>query len=68
MRSEAHFWSTMNYIHHNPVRHHYVKSWLEWPFSSAHAFLESVGRKEAAALWQMYPVGNYGAGWDEPEL
>jgi putative transposase len=24
MRSDRHFWATLNYVHHNPVRHGYV--------------------------------------------
>jgi len=25
MRNDAHFWATMNYVHHNPVPHGYVQ-------------------------------------------
>jgi putative transposase len=35
MRSDRHFWATLNYVHHNPVRHGYVERWTEWPWSSA---------------------------------
>ena len=65
MKSDRHFWGTVNYIHHNPVKHGYVESWLEWPFSSAASFLERWGREEAAEIWREYPVDEYGAGWDE---
>jgi len=47
MKSERHFWATMNYIHHNPVKHGWANSWQEWPFSSAAAFLESSGPEKA---------------------
>ena len=29
IRSEGHFWATMNYGHHNPVHHGYVDRWGE---------------------------------------
>ncbi len=68
MRSEGHFWATVNYVHHNPVHHGYVEQWMDWPWSSAHDYLREVGREEAARTWQAYPVKDYGKGWDAPEL
>ena len=65
MKSERHFWATINYIHHNPVKHGLVKSWQEWPFSSATQFLEAKGRLEAERLWREFPIGEYGKGWDD---
>ena len=35
IKSHRHFWASVNYIHHNPVRHGYVDKWQEWPWSSA---------------------------------
>lgn len=64
IRSERHFWATMNYIHHNPVHHGYVEHWQDWPWSSAGQFLDSVGRTRALELWQRYPVLDYGKKWD----
>ncbi|HUO08542.1 MAG TPA: hypothetical protein VM008_09610 [Phycisphaerae bacterium] len=68
MKSEGHFWATLNYVHHNPVRHGYVERWQEWPWSSAAAYLERVGRGEAERIWRDYPVGDYGEEWDRPEM
>jgi len=68
IRSQRHFWATINYIHQNPVRHGYASRWNEWPFSSASAFLASVGREKAMEIWKNYPVKDYGAGWDDPGL
>ncbi len=65
MKSERHFWATVNYIHHNPVKHRHVSKWQDWPFSSVHEFLAARGREEALALWQEYPVEDYGKGWDD---
>ena len=36
MRSEGHFFASINYIHANPVKHGYVEKATEWPWSSLH--------------------------------
>jgi putative transposase len=64
MRSEAHYYTTLNYIHNNPVKHGYVKKWTDWPYSSVHFYLETKGREWLADLWRGYPVLNYGEKWD----
>lgn len=64
MRSERHFWATMNYIHHNPVKHGYVKRWQDWPFGSAIDFVERFGRDYCKRMWSEYPIGRYGESWD----
>jgi putative transposase len=65
IKSERHFWSTMNYIHNNPVRHGYVSQWEDWPYTSAHQFLEEYGRGRAQHIWKSYPIDRYGDGWDD---
>lgn len=65
IRGDSHFWATLNYIHHNPVKHGHVTRWQEWPWSSAHDYLETVGYDEAVRLWKQYPVLDYGKGWDD---
>ncbi len=65
IKSERHFWAAMNYVHNNPVRHEYVRQWRDWPFTSAHLFLESMGRDKAKHLWNQYPVDKFGDGWDD---
>ena len=64
MKSERHFWATLNYIHNNPVKHGYVGKWQDWPWGSAGNFLEKMGRDEAKRIWRKYPVGKYGEEWD----
>ncbi len=68
IRSEAHFWATLNYIHHNPVHHGYVEKWADWPYSSVHEFLETVGKEKATEIWRRFPPREYGRGWDDPAL
>ena len=68
VRSEAHRWATLNYIHHNPVHHGYVSRWQDWPFSSAGLYLEAMGRDFAERMWQEYPVLEFGKGWDDAAM
>ena len=68
MRSDGHFWATLNYVQHNPVHHGYVQLWTDWPWSSAREYLAAVGRQEAERRWRAHPVRDYGKAWDAPEL
>ena len=67
MQNDEHYYSTVNYIHHNPVKHGYCSKWTDWPWSSAHEYMERMGRAEALRLWQAYPVEAIGQGWDDAE-
>jgi putative transposase len=68
IKSERHFWASLVYVWHNPVKHGYVERWQEWPFSNAAEWLDSVSRDEATRIWQEYPIDEYGATWDPPDL
>ncbi len=64
IKSERHFWATINYIYNNPVKHGYVKKWGDWTFSSFNLYLENVGRKEAEKVWREYDISDMGKEWD----
>ena len=64
IKSERHFWATMNYVHHNPVQHGYTTRWQDWPWSSAREFLKNEGRQRAIEIWEKYPILDYGKKWD----
>ena len=68
MRSDRHYWATLNYIHHNPVRHGYVERWTDWRWSSAADYLALAGVGEAKSVWQEYALGDYGKDWDDPGM
>jgi putative transposase len=68
MRSERHYLVTINYIHHNPVRHGYVERWTDWRWSSAGEYLAQSGIEEAKRIWSEYPILAYGKDWDEPDM
>ncbi len=67
IRSERHYYTTLNYIHYNPVKHGWSNSAYEWKASSLHWYLEQNGREWLRNLWSKYPVRNYGRGWDDFE-
>lgn len=68
MRTDAHFWATMNYVHNNAVHHGYVGRWQDWPFSSACDYIGRMGREFVEQIWRDYPVLDYGKGWDDAEM
>lgn len=47
IHSERHYYTTLNYIHYNPVKHNYTNSPYDWKESSFHWYLdlESYGRQ-----------------------
>jgi len=65
MRSERHYYTTLNYIHYNPVKHRHVSSPYDWEESSVAWYLEHRGRAWLRDLWKSYPLRAYGRGWDE---
>ena len=64
MRSQRHFHTTLNYIHNNPVHHKWARKWQDWPFSSVHWYLETMGRDWLLQIWKEYPLRDYGKKWD----
>lgn len=64
MRSERHYYTTLNYIHYNPTKHGYAQKPLCWACSSVHWYLEAFGIEWLRDLWRTYPVRDYGKGWD----
>lgn len=68
MRTERHYWASLNYVHHNPVHHGYVARWTDWPWSSAAGYLAQTDPDEAKRIWHEHPLGDYGKGWDEAEM
>jgi putative transposase len=65
IRSERHFWTTINYIHYNPVKHGYVKKMEDWIWSSVSHYIETEGCEWIEGLNNKYPLYDFGKGWDE---
>ena len=53
--SNRQFYSTINYIHYNPVKARLCGRITDWPWSSAFEFIEKVGKPKAIELWKRYP-------------
>jgi len=60
IRDEADFARHVDYIHYNPVKHGYVRSPMDWPYSSIHRF---VREQRLPANWGGVDVG--GGEWGE---
>ena len=45
IRSERHYYTALNYLHYNPVKHGWVKSPNEWAESSLGEYLAAFGRE-----------------------
>ncbi|NLF11028.1 MAG: transposase [Anaerolineaceae bacterium] len=65
IRSPAHYYTTLNYVHYNPVKHRWAESPYDWAESSVHWYLEQEGREWLRDLWTRYPVRDFGRGWDD---
>ncbi|KKJ00133.1 hypothetical protein [Prochlorothrix hollandica] len=65
IRSERHYYTTLNYIHYNPVKHGWSVSPYDWSGGSIHWYLAEKGREWLRDSWVRYPVKDYGKDWDE---
>ncbi len=65
IRSEAHYYTTLNYIHYNPVKHGWVQSPYDWMPSSVEWYAEHFGRDWLRETWLSHPLRDYGKGWDD---
>jgi putative transposase len=54
--NEKSFWTHVNYNHHNPVKHGYVKKMKEYKWSSLLAYLDEYGMEYVADCFANYPV------------
>lgn len=67
IRDERHYYQALNYIHYNPVKHGCVCDPYAWAWSSVHLYFDTKGRDWLRTTWNEFPVGNFGAGWDDCE-
>ncbi|MBD2499159.1 transposase [Anabaena azotica] len=65
IRSQRHYYTTLNYIHYNPVKHGLVTSPYDWVESSVNWYLQVYGREWLRDCWVKYPVKDYGKDWDD---
>lgn len=65
IRNERHYYKALNYIHYNPVKHGYVESPYDWPWSSMHIYYDAYGRHWLRDQWVSYPIDDFGKGWGD---
>lgn len=65
IRSERHYYATINYIHYNPVKHRLCQDPTDWLESSVHWYAQYFGIGHLKRWELEYPIGEYGKGWDE---
>jgi putative transposase len=68
IRSERHYYTTINYIHYNPIKHDYTTSGYEWEDSSVHWYLAEYGKQWLRDSWLEYPIKDYGKEWDNFDI
>lgn len=65
IRDEIDYWIRFNYIHHNPVKHGYVKKMEEWSNSSYLFYLEEKGKLWMDNVVRSYPIIDFTATVDD---
>ena len=68
MKSEGHYYASLNYVLNNAVHHGYADKWTDWPYCNAQQYLDTVGRERAVKIWNGYPLYDYGKDCDPPDL
>ena len=63
IRNERHYYQALNYIHYNPVKHDYVESPYDWPWSSVHIYYATYGQQWLRDQWVAYPIDDFGKDW-----
>ena len=64
IRNERHHQVSLNYIHFNPIKHGYVDTFADWPWSSIHQYIAEYGMDWIEQIWLEHPIRNFGKGWD----
>jgi putative transposase len=64
IENERHYYTAINYIHYNPVKHGLVSSPYEHEESSVHWYVANFGREWLRDLWREYPIREFGVKWD----
>jgi putative transposase len=67
IRSERDYWVRFNYIHHNPVKHSYVRRSEDWTYSSYRYYLEHKGAEWLSDAFSQYPIRDFTDARDEFE-
>ncbi|MGR3220227.1 MAG: REP-associated tyrosine transposase [Candidatus Anammoxibacter sp.] len=59
IKNEKDYWTHVNYIHHNPVKHRYVERMEDYEFSSFNYYVNKDGKEWVMSAFERYPVIDY---------
>jgi putative transposase len=59
IRNEKNFYTRLNYIHHNSVKHKHVKNMENYEFSSYRYYLEKYGKEWLSDCFIKYPIFDF---------
>ena len=59
IRSEKDFWMRFNYIHHNAIKHNYVKKMSDYSFSSYDQWVVKKGIEWMSDAFEKYPIVDF---------
>ena len=65
IRDEKDYWIRFNYVHHNPVKHGYVKKMEKWIHSSCRFYLEKKGELWMDDVVRSYPIIDFSSTADD---
>jgi putative transposase len=65
IRSERHYWTSLHYIVHNPVKHGFCDCEEDWIWSCLRLYQEKEGGDWLTLLKENFPLEDFGKGWDE---
>ena len=65
IRSERHYWTSLHYIIHNPVKHGFCDEEEDWPWSCVHGYVEENGSTWLRMLREEFPLRDFGKDWDD---
>jgi putative transposase len=65
IRSERHFYATVNYIHLNPQKHGCCDDYRQWQWSSVHKYVATLGENAVEQMMNQYDLEAFGKGWDD---
>jgi len=59
IRNEKDFYTRLNYIHHNPIKHGYEKRMESYNFSSYHHYIKKYGQAWLNDCFGRYPIVDF---------
>ncbi len=62
--TEKSYWTHINYNHHNPVKHGYVKKMEDYKWSDFNEHIKKYGAEAVYERFELYPVMDFTLSWE----